>query len=55
MLTSCDILRDEVQQDELDITYNYVFGSIDQQIRAVKLFKRLIRKRDIYMKVMKRI
>ena len=53
-LTSCPILRDEIQQDEQDITYNYVFGSIEQQIRAVKLYIRLLRKRETYINVMKK-
>ena len=53
-LTSCPILKDEIKENEEDISYNHVFGSIEQQIRAVKLFVRIIRKRDTYINVMKK-
>ena len=52
-LTCCSLLKSEVRRDETHISYSDVFGSITQQISAVKLFKRLIRKRTILIEVMK--
>ena len=36
-LTCCKILSDEVKPSEIDITYDFAFGPIEQQIRAVQL------------------
>lgn len=53
-LTCFEILSDEGKPSESGITYNLVFGLIEQQIRAVQLFKRLVRKFKLYLDVMSR-
>ena len=52
-LTSCYVLKGEIQEHEADIKYSDVFSSIEKQIQAVKLFKRLIQKRATFIEVMK--
>ena len=41
-LTSCCVLKSEIQEHETNIKYSDVFGSIEKQIQAVKVFKGII-------------
>ena len=52
-LTSCHVLKSEIQKHEENIKYSDVFGPIEKQIQAVKLFKRILQKRETYIEVMK--
>ena len=52
-LLTCDVLKGEVREDEQNITTSDLFGPTHKQIKAVKLFKRVLRRRKIYMDVMK--
>ena len=51
-LLSCVVLKGEVDEDEKKIKYADIYGPIDKQIPAVKLYKKILRKRKIYMEVM---
>ena len=52
-LTFCPLLREEVCEDEVMIRYEDVFGPIIKQIQDVRLFMRLVKRREIYMEIMK--
>ena len=51
-LLSCEVLKGEVDEDEKKIKYADIYGPIDKQIPAVKLYKKILRKKKIYMEVM---
>ena len=41
-LIDCEMLNEEIS----DITFNYVYEDIEKQMKAVKLFKKILRRRQ---------
>ena len=44
----------KMAEDKTDIQFRDVYGDVDSQYRAVKIFKQVLRKRDIIFEVMKK-
>ena len=48
-LLDCKMLRSEVE--DYDVTFDHVFSTLEKQINAVKVFEKVMRKRDLILEV----
>ena len=49
-ILTCSVLNSEKN----DIEFNDVYGSIEQQYKAIKVFKKVIRKRKVYLYILEK-
>ena len=50
-LPLCSSLKSEIHEDEKDIRYEDVFGPLNKQIRCVKLYSKLVRRRNTILEI----
>ena len=41
----------EFGNDDDDIRFDDVYGDVDKQLKAVKVFKKILRRREVYLEI----
>ena len=54
-IIKCEALRSEVQREDEEVSFSYVFMDIEKQKKAIEVFKAILRKREVLLKYQENI
>ena len=43
--------KELIEHDQSEIKFNYIFGSLEQQVKAIQYFTRIITKRNLILDI----